>query len=121
MKQKISGFILAFMLLICIAVPAAASTQGYKFEQKTVSLQVGKSKSLIAYNNGRKVNPGKIRWKSSNPNKSICNKKVLLLQKTGALLGFPLFTAEKPFTVLCMHIIKMPVRILKDIKHLQQK
>ena len=76
MKQKISGFILAFMLLICIAVPAAAATQGYKFGQKTVSLQVGKSKSLIAYNNGRKVNPGKIRWKSSNPNKrySYCKK-----------------------------------------------
>ena len=120
MKQKISGFILAFMLLICIAVPAAASTQGYKFEQKTVSLQVGKSKSLIAYNNGRKVNPGKIRWKSSNPNK-VSVTKGTLTAKTGALLGFPLFTAEKPFTVLCMHIIKMPVRILKDIKHLQQK
>ena len=55
MKQKISGFILAFMLLICIAVPAAAATQGYKFEQKTVSLQVGKSKNLIAYNNGWNV------------------------------------------------------------------
>ena len=120
MKQKISGFILAFMLLICIAVPAAAATQGYKFEQKTVSLQVGKSKSLIAYNNGRKVNPRKIRWKSSNPNKVSVTKGTLTAKNWGTA-GFPLFTAEKPFTVPCMHIIKMPVRILKDIKHLQQK
>lgn len=83
MKQKISGFILAFMLLICIAVPAAAATQGYKFEQKTVSLQVGKSKNLIAYNNGRKVNPGKIRWKSSNPNKVSVTKGTLTAKNWG--------------------------------------
>ena len=83
MKQKISGFILAFMLLICIAVPAAAATQGYKFEQKTVSLQVGKSKSLIAYNNGRKVNPRKIRWKSSNPNKVSVTKGTLTAKNWG--------------------------------------
>lgn len=83
MKQKISGFILAFILLICIAVPAAAATQGYKFEQKTVSLQVGKSKSLIAYNNGRKVNPGKIQLEKQQSEQSICNKRYSYCKKLG--------------------------------------
>lgn len=83
MKQKIRGLILTIILVFCMTVPAAAATQGYRFEQKTVSLQVGKSKSLTVYNNGRKVNPGKIRWKSSNPDKVSVTKGTLTAKKWG--------------------------------------
>ena len=83
MKQKIRGLILTIILVFCMTVPASAATQVYRFEQKTVSLQVGKSRSLTVYNNGKKINPGKIRWKSSSPDKVSVTKGTLTAKSWG--------------------------------------
>lgn len=50
-----------------MAVPVSASVEKYDFQQKSIFMQVGKSKQLYVYNNGKVVNPQKFRWKSSNP------------------------------------------------------
>lgn len=77
MRKKIRGLIMMAVLLICFSVPAAAATESFHFEQKTDSVQVGKTKELSVYNNGRKVNPKKVQWKSSNPKlAAISNGKV---------------------------------------------
>ena len=71
MRKKIKGLIMMAVLLICFSVPAAAATESFHFEQKTDSVQVGKTKELTVYNHGKKVDPKKVQWKS-NPDK---NKK----------------------------------------------
>lgn len=77
MRKKIKGLIMMAVLLICFSVPAAAATESFHFEQKTASVQVGKTKELSVYNNGRKVDPKKVQWKSSNPKlAAISNGKV---------------------------------------------
>ena len=77
MRKKIRGLIAMVILLICFSVPAAAATESFHFEQKTASVQVGKTKELSVYNNGRKVDPKKVQWKSSNPKlAAISNGKV---------------------------------------------
>lgn len=77
MRKKIKGLIMMAVLLICFSVPAAAATESFHFEQKTDSVQVGKTKELSVYNNGRKVDPKKVQWKSSNPKlAAISNGKV---------------------------------------------
>ena len=77
MRKKIRGLIAMVILLICFSVPAAAATESFHFEQKTASVQVGKNKELSVYNNGRKVDPKKVQWKSSNPKlAAISNGKV---------------------------------------------
>ena len=77
MRKKIRGLIAMVILLICFSVPAAAATESFHFEQKTDSVQVGKTKELTVYNNGRKVDPKKVQWKSSNPKlAAISNGKV---------------------------------------------
>ncbi len=77
MRKKIRGLIAMVILLICFSVPAAAATESFRFEQKTDSVQVGKTKELTVYNNGRKVDPKKVQWKSSNPKlAAISNGKV---------------------------------------------
>ena len=42
------------VLLICFSVPAAAATESFRFEQKTDSVQVGKTKELTVYNQWKK-------------------------------------------------------------------
>lgn len=77
MRKKIRGLIAMVILLICFSVPAAAATESFHFEHKTASVQVGKTKELSVYNNGRKVDPKKVQWKSSNPKlAAISNGKV---------------------------------------------
>ena len=77
MRKKIKGLIMMAVLLICFSVPAAAATESFHFEQKTDSVQVGKTKERSVYNNGRKVDPKKVQWKSSNPKlAAISNGKV---------------------------------------------
>lgn len=77
MRKKIRGLIAMVILLICFSVPAAEATESFHFEQKTASVQVGKTKELSVYNNGRKVDPKKVQWKSSNPKlAAISNGKV---------------------------------------------
>ena len=77
MRKKIRGLIAMVILLICFSVPAAAATESFHFEQKTDSVQVGKTKELTVYNHGKKVDPKKVRWKSSNPKlAAISNGKV---------------------------------------------
>lgn len=77
MRKKIKGLIMMAVLLICFSVPAAAATESFHFEQKTDSVQVGKTKELTVYNHGKKVDPKKVRWKSSNPKlAAISNGKI---------------------------------------------
>ena len=77
MRKKIKGLIMMAVLLICFSVPAAAATESFHFEQKTDSVQVGKTKELTVYNHGKKVDPKKVQWKSSNPKlAAISNGKV---------------------------------------------
>ena len=77
MRKKIRGLIAMVILLICFSVPAAAATESFHFEQKTDSVQVGKTKELTVYNHGKKVDPKKVQWKSSNPKlAAISNGKV---------------------------------------------
>ena len=77
MRKKIKGLIMMAVLLICFSVPAAAATESIHFEQKTDSVQVGKTKELTVYNHGKKVDPKKVQWKSSYPKlAAISNGKV---------------------------------------------
>ena len=77
MRKKIRGLIAMVILLICFSVPAAAATESFHFEQKTASVQVGKNKEQSVYKKGRKVDPKKVQWKSSNPKlAAISNGKV---------------------------------------------
>ena len=51
-----------------MTVPVLAATDNqYEFKQKTASVQVGKSKNLFIYQNGKKINPKSFQWSSSNP------------------------------------------------------
>ena len=77
MRKKIRGLIVMAVLFICFSVPAAAATESFQFEQNTDSVQVGKTKELTVYNHGKKVDPKKVRWKSSNPKlAAISNGKI---------------------------------------------
>lgn len=115
MRKKIRGLIVMAVLLICFSVPAAAATESFRFEQKTDSVQVGKTKELTVYNNGRKVDPKKVQWKSSNPKlAAISNGKVTA--KAGEMFRFLRFMEEKKFPVKCIHIIRSYTQILPDIK-----
>lgn len=77
MRKKIKGLIMMAVLLICFSVPAAAATESFRFEQKTDSVQIGKTKELTVYDHGKKVDPKKVQWKSSNPKlAAISNGKV---------------------------------------------
>lgn len=118
MRKKIRGLIAMVILLICFSVPAAAATESFHFEQKTASVQVGKTKELSVYNNGRKVDPKKVQWKSSNPKlAAISNGKVTA--KSWGNVRFMLFMEEKKFPVKCIHIISSYTQILPDIKQLR--
>ena len=94
MRKKIKGLIMMAVLLICFSVPAAAATESFHFEQKTDSVQVGKTKELTVYNHGKKVDP----------------------QKAGEMFRFLLFMVGKKFPVKCIHIIRSYTQILPDIK-----
>ena len=119
MRKKIRGLIAMVILLICFSVPAAAATESFHFEQKTASVQVGKTKELSVYNNGRKVDPKEspvekqqsqtcshIQWKSHR-------------KRAGEMFRFMLFMEEKKFPVKCIHIISSYTQILPDIKQLR--
>ena len=77
MKKRIKGLIIAALLLVCMAIPVSAAVGKYDFQQKSVSVQVGKSKNLYVCNNGKTINPKKFHWKSSNPKViSVTNGKI---------------------------------------------
>ena len=97
MRKKIRGLIAMVILLICFSVPAAAATESFRFEQKTDSVQVGKTKELTVYN-----------WQLYPMEK--------LPQKAGEMFRFLRFMEEKKFPVKCIHIIRSYTQILPDIK-----
>ena len=90
MRKKIRGLIVMAVLLICFSVPAAAATESFRFEQKTDSVQVGKTKELYPMEK--------------------------LPQKAGEMFRFLRFMEEKKFPVKCIHIIRSYTQILPDIK-----
>ena len=47
MRKKIKGLIMMAVLLICFSVPAAAATESFHFEQKTIVAQLSRQKSKI--------------------------------------------------------------------------
>lgn len=68
MGQALKRLLLIVVLVFGITVPVLAATDNpYKFKQKTVSVQVGKSKNLFIYQNGKKINPKSFQWSSSDP------------------------------------------------------
>lgn len=68
MRQALKGLLLIVVLVFGMTVPVLAATDNpYKFKQKTVSVQVGKSKNLFIYQNGKKINPKSFQWSSSDP------------------------------------------------------
>ena len=85
MRKKIRGLIAMVILLICFSVPAAAATESFHFEQKTASVQVGKTKELSVYNNGRKVDPKKVQWKSHRKELGKCSDLCCLWRKKNFL------------------------------------
>ena len=67
MKQALKRLLLIVVLVFGMTVPVLAATDNsYEFKQKTVSVQVGKSKNLYIYQNGKKINPKSFRWSSSD-------------------------------------------------------
>ena len=115
MRKKIRGLIVMAVLLICFSVPAAAATESFHFEQKTDSVQVGKTKELTVYNHGKKVDPKKVQWKSSNPKlAAISNGKVTA--KSWGNVQISAVYGGKKFPVKCIHIIRSYTQILPDIK-----
>lgn len=68
MRQTLKRLLLIIVLVFGMTVPVLAATDdSYKFNQKTVSVQVGKSKNLFIYQNGKKINPKSFQWSSSDP------------------------------------------------------
>ena len=68
MRQALKGLLLIIVLVCGMTVPVLATTDNqYEFKQKTVSVQVGKSKNLFIYQNGKKLNPKSFQWSSSDP------------------------------------------------------
>lgn len=118
MRKKIRGLIAMVILLICFSVPAAAATESFHFEQKTASVQVGKTKELSVYNNGRKVDPRKSSGKAAIPNLQPYPMEKSP-QRAGEMFRFMLFMEEKKFPVKCIHIISSYTQILPDIKQLR--
>ena len=106
MRKKIKGLIMMAVLLICFSVPAAAATESFHFEQKTDSVQVGKTKELTVYNHGKKV--AIQSWQPYPMEK--------LPQKAGEMFRFLWFMEGKKFPVKCIHIISSYTQILPDIK-----
>ena len=115
MRKKIRGLIVMAVLLICFSVPAAAATESFRFEQKTDSVQIGKTKELTVYDYGKKGDPKKVQWKSSNPKlAAISNGKVTA--KSWGNVQISAVYGGKKFPVKCIHIIRSYTQILPDIK-----
>lgn len=69
MRQALKRLLLIVVLVFGMTVPVLATTDNsYKFKQTTASVQIGKSKSLYIYQNGKKINPKSFQWSSSDPN-----------------------------------------------------
>lgn len=85
MKQKIRGLLLILTLLFCFTVPVSAATGNCKFRYGSVSIQTGKRKTLEIYNNGKKVNNRKVRWKSSNPKTAAVSNGNVTAKKSGSV------------------------------------
>ena len=109
MRKKIRGLIVMAVLLICFSVPAAAATESFRFEQKTDSVQVGKTKELKSRSKEGSVEKQQskagsyIQWKSYR-------------KKLGKCSDFCGLWRKKKFPVKCIHIIRSYTQILPDIK-----
>lgn len=114
MKKRIKGLIIAALLLVCMAIPVSAAVGKYDFQQKSVSVQVGKSKNLYVCNNGKTINPKKFHWKSSNPKViSVTNGK---LQPTiGEMQRYMRLATDRRYVAMYMLIGKVFQQVLKDI------
>ena len=95
MRKKIKGLIMMAVLLICFSVPAAAATESFHFEQKTDSVQVGKTKELTVYNHGKKVDPKKVQWKSSNPKLAAISNGKVTAKSWGNVQIFAVYGGKK--------------------------
>lgn len=68
MRQALKRLLLIVVLVFGMTVPVLAATDNsYKFKQTTVFVQIGKSKNLYIYQNGKKINPKSFQWSSNNP------------------------------------------------------
>lgn len=68
MRQALKRLLLIVVLVFGMTVPVLAATDNsYKFKQTTVFVQIGKSKNLYIYQNGKKLNPKSFQWSSSDP------------------------------------------------------
>ena len=85
MKQKIRGLLVIFILLFCFTVPVPAATGSCKFRYGSVSIQTGKRRTLEIYNNGKKVNNRRARWKSSNPKTAAVSNGNVTAKKSGSV------------------------------------
>lgn len=68
MRQALKRLLLIVVLVFGMTVPVLAETDNqYEFEQSIISVQVGKSKNLCIYQNGKKVKVKSFQWSSSDP------------------------------------------------------
>ena len=90
MRQALKRLLLIVVLVFGMTVPVlAANDNSYKFNQKTVSVQVGKSKNLCIYQNSKRTKPKSFQWSSSNPDiVSVSSNGKMSAKSYGSVLIF---------------------------------
>lgn len=119
MRQALKRLLLIIVLVFGMTVPVLAATDNrYEFKQKTVSVQIGKSKSLYIYQNDKKINPKSFQWSSSDPNIVSVSSNGRINAKT---YGNVQIYAVKNKTTVCCNVYAYATTIHTNFKGYETK